>query len=368
MLALTGDGAAVHRLDEMLEGQVAILSSGMLSATEALELLGSLRRSRLYRNDQHSYVLYPDRDLPGFLAKNRIPAEHVASSALLTALLERGDARVVVRDENGDVRFHGDFRNAKSVRRALVALAREDAWAALVAAEGDAVEALFERVFGHASFTGRSGTFFAYEGLGSIYWHMVSKLMLAVQECLLRARDAGEPPATLAALTAAYLDVRAGLGFHKTPAAFGAFPADPYSHTPAHAGAQQPGMTGQVKEDVLARLGELGVEVRDGCLGFVPSLLPRAEFLDEALAVTARGVGGPVPLALTPGTLAFTVCQVPVVYRLADAAGTKVVWRDGGERTVAGAFLDAATSREVFERTGSVARIEVDVPASVLRR
>ena len=53
-----------------------------------------------------------------------------------------------------------------------------------------------------------------------------------------------------------------------------------------------------------------------------------------------------------------------MLYRLADAAGTKVVWRDGGERTVAGAFLDAATSREVFERTGSVARIEVDVPAS----
>ena len=26
---------------------------------------------------------------------------------------------------------------------------------------------------------------FAYEGLGSIYWHMVSKLMLAVQEIAL---------------------------------------------------------------------------------------------------------------------------------------------------------------------------------------
>jgi hypothetical protein len=366
VLALTGDGAAVHRLDEMLEGQVAILSSGLLSATEALELLASLRRSRLYRPDQHSYVLYPDRDLPGFLAKNRIPAERVAASALLTALLAQGDARVVVRDENGDARFHGDFRNAKTVRRALAELAREDAWAALVATDGEAVAALFEEVFDHASFTGRSGTFFAYEGLGSIYWHMVSKLLLAVQECYLRARDAGEPPTTLAALAAAYADVRAGLGFHKTPEVFGAFPTDPYSHTPAHAGAQQPGMTGQVKEDVLARLGELGVEVRDGRLGFVPSLLPRAEFLNEALAVTARGVGGPAPLALTPGTLAFTVCQVPVVYRLADAARTTVVGRDGEASTFPGAFLDAATSREVFERTGAVARLEVDVPAGAL--
>ena len=32
-----------------------------------------------------------------------------------------------------------------------------------------------------SEFTGRSGSFFAYEGLGSIYWHMVSKLLLAVR-------------------------------------------------------------------------------------------------------------------------------------------------------------------------------------------
>ena len=30
---------------------------------------------------------------------------------------------------------------------------------------------------------------FAYEGLGSIYWHMVSKLMLAVQSCEEEDRD-----------------------------------------------------------------------------------------------------------------------------------------------------------------------------------
>ena len=35
---------------------------------------------------------------------------------------------------------------------------------------------LYEEVFDHQSFTGRSGTFYKYEGLGCIYWHMVSKL------------------------------------------------------------------------------------------------------------------------------------------------------------------------------------------------
>ena len=280
VLALERDGAAVHRLDEMLEGQVAILSSGLLSSAEALELLASLRRSRLYRSDQQSYVLYPDRDLPGFLAKNRIPTERVAASALLTALLAQGDARVVVRDENGDVRFHAGFRNAKGVRRALAALAREDAWATLVATEGDAVAALFEEVFDHASFTGRSGTFFAYEGLGSIYWHMVSKLMLAVQECFLRARDGGEPPATLAALAAAYADVRAGLGFHKTPEAFGAFPDRPVL---AHAGARRRAAAGHDRPGEGGRARAPGRAGRRGT-GGPPRLRP--------LAPAAHGVPG----------------------------------------------------------------------------
>lgn len=120
------------------------------------------------------------------------------ASALLTALVAQGDTRVVVRDEDGDVHFNGGFRNAKSVRRALADLAQEDAWAEPVAADGDAVAALFEEVFDHASFTGRSGTFFANEGLGSIYWHMVSKLLLAVQESYHRAQEASEPPARVA--------------------------------------------------------------------------------------------------------------------------------------------------------------------------
>src|ERR1039458_5021052 len=45
-------------------------------------------------------------------------------------------------------------------------------------------------------------------------------------------------------------------------------PTDPYSHTPSFAGAQQPGMTGQVKEDLIARLGEMGVALEGGRLAF----------------------------------------------------------------------------------------------------
>ena len=59
---------------------------------------------------------------------------------------------------------------------------------------------LFEETFHHDQFTGRSGTFFAYEGLGSIYWHMVSKLLLAAQETALRFKDEAEGPALARAI------------------------------------------------------------------------------------------------------------------------------------------------------------------------
>ena len=61
-----------------------------------------------------------------------------------------------------------------------------------VGRDAEALRALYRETFDHDAFTGRSWTFFGYEGLGCIYWHMVSKLVLAVQETTWRAVDAGE--------------------------------------------------------------------------------------------------------------------------------------------------------------------------------
>ena len=63
----------VAHLSEMLEGQVAVLSSGYLSAEESLKLLNALKQSALYRQDQNSYILYPNKNLAKFLQKNTIP-------------------------------------------------------------------------------------------------------------------------------------------------------------------------------------------------------------------------------------------------------------------------------------------------------
>ena len=363
VLQVDEDGAAVGHLYEMLEGQVAILSSGLLSAEESLTLLSSLRQSALYRADQHSYTLYPDRDLPGFLHKNCLPPGMVERSVLLTRLIEQGDRTLVVRDENGMGHFPGSYRNAQDVKRALAGLRERVEYADLVDTEYDFILELFENVFDHASFTGRSGTFFAYEGLGSIYWHMVSKLLLAVQETLLRTRAQGESSSTVQVLIDTYYDIRSGIGFNKPPDVYGAFPTDPYSHTPAGQGAKQPGMTGQVKEELLARLAELGASVEQGVLSFDTLMLRETEgFTTRETTFNYIDVHGQEQsIELPPGSLAYTFCQVPIVYICSDDDRVDIAYSSGRRRQVAGHYLDVETSGHVFRRDGHIGRITVYV-------
>ncbi|HLP01999.1 MAG TPA: hypothetical protein VK163_08230, partial [Opitutaceae bacterium] len=216
------------------------------------------------------------------------------------------------------------------------------------------------RVFNHRAYTGRSGSMFAYEGLGSIYWHMVAKLLVAVQENCLAP---GVSESERAQLAVHYADIRAGLGFNKTPAVYGAFPCDPYSHTPGHVGAQQPGMTGQVKEEILTRWGELGVHIERGCVAFRPQLLRAAEFTGGPQSFRFTDASGrEQSLELPVGALGFTYCSVPIVYRrTTGAAGVKLTSVDGATREISGQALDAPASAALFARTGQIARIDVSL-------
>ncbi|MGC3999327.1 MAG: hypothetical protein QM767_18555 [Anaeromyxobacter sp.] len=354
----------IEPLPEMLEGQVAALGTGMVGPEAALEVLAALRRSALYREDQQSYTLYPDRQLPRFLEKNVIPDAELTRVPELGRLLDSGagpGGPILRRDAQGKVRFEAGFHNADACRAALEAL-REAGRAGLDAAGVEAVLAAYERVFNHRAFTGRSGSMFAYEGLGSIYWHMVAKLLVAVQEQLFAAADAGAAPALLRRLGDAYEALRAGVGgAGKPPQVYGAFPLDPYSHTPAGAGARQPGMTGQVKEEVITRLGELGVRVQGGRVRFQPLLLRRAEFLEAPATLETFDLRGQrLRLPVPAGALAFTYCQVPVIYRLAATPRVELTAADGAARSFPGDTLDAATSAELFGRTGSVRLLTVD--------
>jgi hypothetical protein len=350
----------------MLEGQVAVLSSGELGAQESLGLLAGLRASALYRADQHSYTLYPDKDLAGFLGRNTFPASRARSCPLVAALVAAGDRSLVVADVHGDLHFAAGIRNVRDVREVLDRLTADPDLGPLAAAGRDELLEIFEEVFSHAEFTGRSGSFFAYEGLGSIYWHMVSKLLLAVQETLERAVAEGESAATVQALIVAYEDVRAGLGYCKPADVYGAFPTDPYSHTPAGHGARQPGMTGQVKEEVLTRLGELGVRVEGGQIVFRPIQLRASEWRQEPAVFEYLDVlGHDGTLALPAGALAFTFCQVPVVYHRSEQLRVRVVRADGTAVDCPGGVIPADLSASVFRRRGEVDFIEVHTPSAV---
>jgi hypothetical protein len=354
-------GIAIRYLYEMLEGQVAVLSAGMLSTPEVLELLRALRQSDLYRADQHSYILYPDRQLPRFEVKNTIPAAAVEASALLSQMVAKGDRRLIEQDVRGGYHFNGSFNNQKDIERALATLT-EGEYGDLPQKEAAHILDAFEAVFDHQSFTGRSGTFFGYEGLGSIYWHMVSKLLLAVEENCWTAIKAGEDEQLIKELAEHYYDIRAGLGTHKTPENYGAFPMDPYSHTPGNAGAQQPGMTGQVKEDILSRFGELGIFVEDGQIECRSDLLQTSEFLIAPETFTYVDVNGETQeIKLSKNTLAFTYCQVPFVYHLAEIDLLKIHTQDGRTFESASNRLSQEWSDKIMNRTGEVKMVLVSL-------
>jgi hypothetical protein len=112
-------------------------------------------------------------------------------------------------------------------------------------------------------------------------------------------------------------------------------------------------------------------EAEDGRLHFAPTLLEAAELLgDGATFAYVDPSGRPRTLDVPKGGLAFTLCQVPVVYRRADAddpVAIRVIGADGSVREVPGRSLDRETSRHLFERRATIARIEVALPASAFR-
>jgi hypothetical protein len=273
---------------------------------------------------------------------------------------------VIARDAFGRYRFSSRFRNRKDLQEALDALAQQERSSALVAAHQRSVQEVYEAVFNHRAFTGRSGTMFGYEGIGCIYWHMVAKLLVAVQESFHRAVRQRRSDAILRRLGEAYYRVRGGLSFNKSAREYGAFPTDPYSHTPRHAGARQPGLTGQVKEEIITRLGELGAMVEGGQVTFSPILLRRRELLQHDGEWTCCDIHGRMErILLHPDSVAFTFCQVPVVYqRTAHEWRVTVVRADGTETVSPGNCLDAAASAALFNRTGQIRRIEVSIPDS----
>lgn len=322
LLDLRNGLAQVGHLYPMLEGQVAVLSSGFLSLADSVSLVEALYSSPLYTPGRNTFLLYPDRSLPGFFDRNRLDSAAL-ELPVAQAILAKGRSDLLQKQSDGTVRFAPGLSNRQDLEAAGQDL-------------GEALKPLaeaYDRLLRHHEFTGRSGTMFGYEGLGCVYWHMVAKLLLAIQERVFEASRTQAPE--LEALKAAYGKIREGLGYRKDAGAYGAFPADPYSHTPGEGGAQQPGMTGQVKEEVLTRWGELGLRLEGGMVRFDPVLL-------EAVEVPPKGV------------LSFTWARVPYTYRRGPATRVRIKtaagWQDCPDRSFDPSGVLAVEAEVHFQR------------------
>ncbi len=357
------ESMSISYLPEMLEGQVAVLSSGFLNAKQQVDTLNALRKSELYRQDQNSYLLYPNKELKGFLDKNNIAKDTVSQSPFLSLLHEKANNLIIEKDVNGNFHFNGNFKNANDLQSALQELPLQ-----ITEENRKEILNIFESIFNHKSFTGRSGTFYGYEGLGSIYWHMVSKLALVVQECCANAIANNEDVKITDALVQHFREINEGIGVHKSPSVYGAFPTDPYSHTPATKGAQQPGMTGQVKEDIIARMGELGVVVKEGKISFKPFMLNRNEFIKSKSEFSFISLNGqPKYIQLPDNSICFTYCQIPVIYTLNNNNGVTITFNDNTTRNINTLEIDKETSTKIWNREGNISKIEVKIKADTIR-
>jgi hypothetical protein len=365
IMKITKNSLTVSPMFPMLEGQSAVAGCGKLPPEETLELIRTMENSDLYSPEQNAFYLYPKKTLKNFMQKNIVPKDTAETSELIKALIKNNNTALVIKDDNGDVRLNPGIVQEKIFVHVLGELKKDENYRELIEMEFDKLRGCYEDMFRHSEFTGRSGIMYKYEGIGCIYWHQNAKFNLSVAESFYDDYAAGA--VINRPLKHAYYKVREMLGFCKEPKDWGAFPLDPYSHTAYLQGAQQPGMTGQVKEEILTRRLELGVLIGSGEISFDPALLRKSEFLDAPSSLTYFGSDNQIrEMPLKAGTLAYTLCQTPVIYKLAGE--NKILFEtQTGTTEINSLTLPKELSRKVFLRNSDIKRIIVSIKDKILQ-
>ncbi len=300
----------------MLEGQSAVISSGHLSADRVCQLIEEMEKS-LYSEEGKYHTLYPVNKITRFYDKNEISNSFDEISGIL------------YKDCNGKLHFESEIVSREALITRCEELNLSDETKQMVADE-------FERVFAHKKFTGRSGVMFKFEGIGCVYWHQNAKFALAVLETAEKAARNGED---IEKIYTAYNKLLQGFIYRKSPAECKALPLEPYSHTSFNKKSEQPGMTGQVKESIIMRRGELGVLVENGEIIFEPKLIREDEFFgcDE---------------------IKFSCYGVPFSYK--KTGKVSVVIDKGSERVEVDELkVSKSYSEDIFKRNGEVKAVYI---------
>lgn len=312
---LITDTFDLEHLPAMLEGQSAIIGSGFLGAQEICGLLDTMNHE-LLEPSMGCHTLYPITKTTPFMKKNRLSS---------TTPLVDG---ITYEDKNGFKHFVSSITTSEALESALVGMDNEVA---------ESLKVEFQQVFAHNKFTGRSQVMYKFEGIGCVYWHQNAKLALAVLEGVAKSHNSGEDADKI---YDAYRTLMQGFIYRKTPLECNAIPIEPYSHTSFNKKSEQPGMTGQVKESVIMRRIELGVQVFDGQITFDKWFLNDAEYNADNEVV-------------------FTIYGIDTRYVKSDNANVSISYADGSAKEFDGGIVDKATSAEIFARGANIKAITI---------
>ena len=104
----------------------------------------------------------------------------------------------------------------------------------------------------------------------------------------------------------------------------------------------------------------MGVQVEAGILKFDPFMLRDDEFLTNPQSFEYIDLNKEKhKIELEKGTLGFTYCQVPIVYKKAMSSKIEVHYNDGTRRVIEGNQLDLTVSRMIFKRTHEIHKLVV---------
>ena len=121
-------------------------------------------------------------------------------------------------------------------------------------------------------------------------------------------------------------------------------------------------MTGLVKEEILSRQVELGFVIENGVLAFDFQFLDRNEFLADPAVFAYFGVDGQKQeIELKAGSLAYSICQVPVILQASEENCITLYFSDGSTQLVKGHDLDSNHSRHIFQRDGVIHHLVVSI-------
>jgi hypothetical protein len=97
-------------------------------------------------------------------------------------------------------------------------------------------------------------------------------------------------------------------------------------------------------------------------------LLHKKEFLSQENEVTFLTVDGATnTIKLEKDSLAFTICQVPVIYKMDVSNQIEIQYANGSNEVLKSIVLDTETTKKIVQRTGEISLIKVHLIPDNLR-